>query len=155
VYLYTGCFTIQLITQTKVPRTLSQSGRVEKDGNCMIYKQVTKLRLFILQMKCCWYLLYTGCTSHIAQRLQNEKFVRCRQNRQQRQVFWMEISYIGIVALAVRRLSYNGAHTHTQLCSCHAENNGRQLAHKLHLAVSYLEVQNTLSPVCDISHSHL
>jgi hypothetical protein len=59
----------------------------------IIYKQVTKLRLFILQIKCCWYLLYTGCTSHIAQRLQNEKFVRCRQNRQQRPVFWMEISY--------------------------------------------------------------
>ena len=120
MHLYTGCFTIQLITQTKVPRTLSQSWRVEKDGNYMIYKQVTKLRLFILQMKCCWYLLYTGCTSHIAQRLQNEKFVRCRQNRQQRQVFWMEISYIGIVALAVRRLSYNGAHTHTHTHNCAA-----------------------------------
>lgn len=59
----------------------------------ILYKQVTKLRLFISQIKCCCYLLYTGCTSHIAQRLQNEKFVRCRQNRQQRPVFWMEISY--------------------------------------------------------------
>lgn len=59
----------------------------------IIYKQATKLGLFKLQMKCWWYLLYTGCTSYIEQRLQNEKFVRCRQNRQQRTVFWMEISY--------------------------------------------------------------
>jgi hypothetical protein len=59
----------------------------------LLYTSKEKLRLFILQMKCCWYLLYTRCTSHIAQRLQSEKLVCCRQNRQQRTVFWMEISY--------------------------------------------------------------
>ena len=41
------------ITPAKVPRPLSQSGRVEKHGNYIIYKQLPKLRLFILQMKCC------------------------------------------------------------------------------------------------------
>jgi hypothetical protein len=58
----------------------------------LLYTSKEKLRLFILQMKC-WYLLYTRCTSHISQRLQSEKLVCCRQNWQQRTVFWVEISY--------------------------------------------------------------
>jgi len=65
---------------------------------------------------------------------------------------WIYLT-LGIVALTVRRLSSNGTHTIVQLPR--GEQWSSAHSYKLHLAVWYLEVQNTLSPAFDISHSHL